>query len=134
MQTHREGETEIAAMEDVARSTPKGVARSPLVGPSKPRLLKVLGPALISGAADDDPTAIATYSQAGARAGYGLCWLMPLVYPLMVVVQQVSARVGRTTGHGLAGNIRRHCPGWFLYVSEALTPKRAAGNSRGNCH
>jgi NRAMP (natural resistance-associated macrophage protein)-like metal ion transporter len=96
------------------------LARSPVVGPSKPRLLEVLGPGLISGAADDDPTAIATYSQAGARFGYGLCWLMPLVYPLMVVVQQVSARVGRTTGHGLAGNIRRHYPGWFLYASVTL--------------
>jgi hypothetical protein len=98
----------------------EGVAGSPVVGPSKPRLLEILGPGLISGAADDDPSAIATYSQAGARFGYGLCWLMPLVYPLMVVVQQVSARVGRTTGHGIAGNIRRHCPTWLLYVSVTL--------------
>jgi Mn2+/Fe2+ NRAMP family transporter len=96
------------------------VARSPVVGPSKPRLLEILGPGLISGAADDDPSAIATYSQAGARFGYGLCWLMPLVYPLMVVVQQVSAQVGRTTGHGIAGNVRRHCPAWLLYVSVTL--------------
>lgn len=91
------------------------IMRSPVVGPSKPRLLKMLGPGLISGAADDDPTAIATYSQAGARFGYGLLWLMPLVYPLMVVVQQVSARIGRTTGQGLAGNIRQHYPDWLLY-------------------
>jgi NRAMP (natural resistance-associated macrophage protein)-like metal ion transporter len=110
----------MAVTEDSARSDLKRTARSPVVGPSKPRLLKLLGPGLISGAADDDPTAIATYCQAGARFGYGLCWLMPLVYPLMVVVQQVSARLGRTTGHGLAGNIRRHYPAWFLYVTVGL--------------
>jgi NRAMP (natural resistance-associated macrophage protein)-like metal ion transporter len=91
-------------------------ARSPVVGTSKPRLLQVLGPGLISGAADDDPSAIATYAQAGARFGYGLCWLMPVVWPLMVMVQQVSARIGRTTGHGLAGNIRRHYPPWLLHL------------------
>jgi Mn2+/Fe2+ NRAMP family transporter len=98
----------MSVTDEGARIATERPARSPVVGPSKPRLLKLLGPGLISGAADDDPTAIATYSQAGARFGYGLCWLMPLVYPLMVVVQQVSARLGRTTGHGLAGNIRRH--------------------------
>jgi hypothetical protein len=74
--------------EDIARSTPARTARSAVVGPSKPRLFEVLGPGLISGAADDDPTAIATYCQAGARFGYGLCWLMPLVYPLMAVVSR----------------------------------------------
>ena len=94
--------------------------RSPVVGPSKPRLLKVLGPGLISGAANDDPTAIATYSQAGARFGFVFCWLMPLVYPMMAIVQQVSARIGRTTGHGLAGNIRRCYPGLLLQISVAL--------------
>jgi NRAMP (natural resistance-associated macrophage protein)-like metal ion transporter len=109
----------MAVTEQTAPATERA-ARSPVVGPSKPRLLKLLGPGLISGAADDDPTAIATYCQAGARFGYALCWLMPLVYPLMVVVQQVSARLGRTTGHGLAGNIRRHYPGWLLYVTVAL--------------
>jgi NRAMP (natural resistance-associated macrophage protein)-like metal ion transporter len=90
------------------------VAKNPVVGTSKPRLLGILGPGLISGASDDDPTAIATYSQAGAQFGYGLCWLIPFIYPLMIVVQQVSARIGRTTGHGLAGNIRRHYPPWLL--------------------
>src|SRR3954447_23169015 len=89
-------------------------SKDPVVGTSKPRLLGVLGPGLISGASDDDPTAIATYSQAGARFGYDLCWLMVVIYPLMVVVQQISARIGRTTGRGLAGNIRRHYPAWLL--------------------
>jgi Mn2+/Fe2+ NRAMP family transporter len=102
------------------RGRAAGFARDGIGRLRKLRLLQVLGPGLISGAADDDPTAIATYSQAGARFGYGLCWLMPLVYPLMVVVQQVSARVGRTTGRGLAGNIRRHCPNWFVHAICAL--------------
>jgi NRAMP (natural resistance-associated macrophage protein)-like metal ion transporter len=92
------------------------VSRSPVVGPSKPRLLKVLGPGLISGAANDDPTAIATYSQAGAQFGFALSWLMFVVYPLMAVVQQVSARIGRTTGNGLAGNVRLHYPRWLLQI------------------
>src|SRR5512144_1911414 len=78
-------------------------SRSPVVGPSKLRLLQVLGPGLISGAANDDPTAIATYSQAGARFGFAFCWLVPFAYPLMASVKQVSAQIGCTTGHGLAG-------------------------------
>ena len=101
-------------------ATSERAGGSQVVGTSKPRLLDTLGPGLISGAADDDPTAIATYAQAGAAYGYGLCWLMPLCYPLMAVVQEVSARIGRTTGRGLAGNIARHYPGWFATGSIAL--------------
>ncbi len=86
----------------------------PVVGTSRPRLLQVLGPGLITGASDDDPSGIATYSQAGAQFGYGLTWTLPFTYPLMVAVQMVSARVGRTTGRGLAGNLRVHYPGWLL--------------------
>jgi NRAMP (natural resistance-associated macrophage protein)-like metal ion transporter len=86
----------------------------PVVGPSTPRLLQVLGPGLITGASDDDPSGIATYSQAGAQFGYGLTWTLLFTYPLMVAVQMVSARVGRTTGRGLAGNLRVHYPGWLL--------------------
>src|SRR3954453_11327347 len=86
---------------------------SQVVGTSKPRLLDMLGPGLISGAADDDPTAIATYAQAGAAYGYGLCWLMPLCPPLRAVGREVTPRIGRTPGHGLAGNIARHYPRWF---------------------
>ncbi|HEX8375064.1 MAG TPA: divalent metal cation transporter [Geminicoccaceae bacterium] len=109
-------------MDDVASSVEAAERprQSPVVGPSKPRLLEVLGPGLISGAANDDPCAIATYSQAGAGFGYGLCWLMPVAYPLMAVVQQVSGRVGRTTGHGLAGNLARHYPGWLVQGVVAL--------------
>ena len=84
----------------------------PVVGPSKPRLFGILGPGLITGASDDDPSGIATYSQAGAQVGFALLWLMPFTYPLMAVTQEISARLGRTTGRGLAGNIRRHYPSW----------------------
>jgi NRAMP (natural resistance-associated macrophage protein)-like metal ion transporter len=67
--------------------------------------LKTLGPGLVTGAADDDPSGIATYSQAGAQFGYGLLWTMPLTYPLMSAVQLVSAHIGRVTGAGLASNL-----------------------------
>lgn len=77
---------------------------------------KKLGPGLISGAADDDPSGIATYSQGGAQFGYQLLWTLFFTYPLMVGIQIVSARIGRVTGEGLAGNIRRHYPAWLLYA------------------
>jgi hypothetical protein len=75
---------------------------SPAVGPSKPRLLRVLGPCLITGAADDNPRGIATYGQAWAQLGYNLSWTMLYNLPLVAAVQMVSARVARTTGHGIA--------------------------------
>lgn len=74
-----------------------------------------LGPGLITGAADDDPSGIATYSQVGAGFGYGILWTAFFTFPLMVGIQTVSARIGRVTGHGLAANIRRHYPPWLLY-------------------
>ena len=73
-----------------------------------------LGPGLITGASDDDPSGIATYSQAGAQYGYSLAWTLLLTYPLMCAVQMIAARVGRTTGHGIAGVLRRHYPHWLL--------------------
>jgi NRAMP (natural resistance-associated macrophage protein)-like metal ion transporter len=91
-----------------------------VVGSSKPRLWKLLGPGLITGAADDDPSGIATYSQAGAQFGFSLGWTLLLTYPLMVVVQAISARIGRTTGHGIAGNLRQYYPNWLLQVIVAL--------------
>lgn len=81
---------------------------------------KMLGPGLITGASDDDPSGIATYSQVGAQFGTGLLWTMPLSFPLMAVTQEISARVGRVTGHGLAGNLSRHYPRWLLYLMTAL--------------
>jgi NRAMP (natural resistance-associated macrophage protein)-like metal ion transporter len=76
---------------------------------------KKLGPGLITGAADDDPSGIATYSQAGAGFGYAMLWTAFLTFPLMVGIQMVSARIGRVTGHGLAANIRLHYSPVLLY-------------------
>ncbi|MBS0420388.1 MAG: divalent metal cation transporter [Proteobacteria bacterium] len=84
------------------------------------RPLKVLGPGLVTGAADDDPSGIATYSQAGAQFGFQLGWTLLLTYPLMVAIQAISARIGRTTGKGIAGVLREHYPKWLLYVIVAL--------------
>jgi NRAMP (natural resistance-associated macrophage protein)-like metal ion transporter len=82
--------------------------------------LKSLGPGLITGAADDDPSGIATYSQAGAQFGFNTLWTLVLTYPFMVGIQLVSARIGRVTGRGLAANIRRAYSPWLLYVIVAL--------------
>ncbi len=79
------------------------------------RFWAVLGPGLITGASDDDPSGIATYSQVGAHYGYGMAWLMPFSYPLMVGIQEISARIGRVTGRGIAGNLRRCYPAWLLH-------------------
>jgi len=79
------------------------------------RLLRKLGPGLITGASDDDPSGIATYSQVGARFGYGLLWTMVLTYPLMAAIQEISARIGRVTGVGIAANLRKNYPRPLLY-------------------
>jgi NRAMP (natural resistance-associated macrophage protein)-like metal ion transporter len=84
------------------------------------RLRRILGPGLVTGAADDDPSGIATYAQAGAQFGFSLGWTLLLTYPMMVVIQEISARLGRTTGHGIAGNLRRCYPGWVLQGIVAL--------------
>jgi NRAMP (natural resistance-associated macrophage protein)-like metal ion transporter len=72
--------------------------------------LRQLGPGLITGAADDDPSGIATYSQAGAQFGYSMLWAMVFTLPLMTAIQNISARIGYVTGHGLASNINRAFP------------------------
>ena len=79
-----------------------------------------LGPGLITGASDDDPSGIATYSQAGARFGFGMLWVTLFSYPLMCVIQEISARIGRVTGQGIAANVRRHFPAPILYLMVAL--------------
>jgi NRAMP (natural resistance-associated macrophage protein)-like metal ion transporter len=71
-------------------------------------ILRLLGPGLITGASDDDPSGIATYSQAGAQYGYALGWTMLFSWPLMVAIQEISARIGRVTGDGIAANVRKH--------------------------
>jgi NRAMP (natural resistance-associated macrophage protein)-like metal ion transporter len=87
---------------------------------SQKSLLQRLGPGVITGAADDDPSGIATYSQAGAQAGFGLLWTVVLTLPLMVGVQSVSARIGRVTGRGLAANMCRAFPRPVVLVAVLL--------------
>ncbi|MES2283877.1 MAG: divalent metal cation transporter [Pseudomonadota bacterium] len=92
------------------------------ISPNSPdrSFFQKLGPGLVTGAADDDPSGIATYAQAGARFGFGLLWTIVLTYPLMVAIQLISARIGQVTGKGLATNIRRHYPAGLLYGIVAL--------------
>jgi len=79
-----------------------------------------LGPGLTTGASDDDPSGIATYSQAGAQYGFGLLWMASFTFPLMAVVQEMCARIGLVTGRGLAGNIRAHYPRKVIFICTAL--------------
>jgi NRAMP (natural resistance-associated macrophage protein)-like metal ion transporter len=89
--------------------------------PRKPTsILRALGPGLITGASDDDPSGIGTYSQAGAQFGYAVSWTMLFTFPLMVAIQEISARIGRVTGHGLAGNACRFYPAMVLNVVVVL--------------
>ena len=81
------------------------------------RATRILGPGLITGAADDDPSGIATYSQAGAAYGFGLLWLFPLMYPLLLAVQETCARIGAVTGDGLAAVLKKHYSKKLLYTS-----------------
>jgi NRAMP (natural resistance-associated macrophage protein)-like metal ion transporter len=88
--------------------------------PEWPKLRDVMGPGLIAGASDDDPSGIATYSQAGAQFGYAMGWTLLFTYPLMCAIQLISAQIGRVTGHGLAGNMRRYYPAPLLYLLVGL--------------
>jgi Mn2+/Fe2+ NRAMP family transporter len=72
-----------------------------------------LGPGLITGACNDDPSSVGTYSQVSAQFGFGLAWTLLFSFPLLVAIQEISARIARITGLGLAANLRRHCPGWL---------------------
>jgi len=81
------------------------------------RYFGILGPGLVTGASDDDPSGITTYSVAGASLGYGMLWTALATFPLMAAVQLICARIGLITGRGLAGTIRRHYPRPFLYVA-----------------
>jgi NRAMP (natural resistance-associated macrophage protein)-like metal ion transporter len=91
---------------------PTKAAASPTL--KRGSFLERLGPGLVTGAADDDPSGIATYSQIGAQFGFGLAWTMLFSFPLMAVIQSVAARIGATTGNGIAKNLRRHYPPWLL--------------------
>ena len=99
-------------MNEIIRSDvkkPAGLVKKP-VGV----VLRLLGPGLVTGAADDDPSGIATYSQAGAQFGYGLLWTVFLTTPFMIAIQLVSARIGRVTGKGLAANVMELAPRWLV--------------------
>jgi NRAMP (natural resistance-associated macrophage protein)-like metal ion transporter len=97
----------------------KSVGKKPHREPGQDNFLQRLGPGLITGASDDDPSGIGTYSQAGAQLGFGIGWTMLITYPLMVAIQEISGRIGRVTGHGIAGNVCRNFPApviWSLIV------------------
>jgi Mn2+/Fe2+ NRAMP family transporter len=83
--------------------------RNPVV-----RFFLILGPGLIIGASDDDPSGIGTYAQAGAGLGYATLWTAWLTFPLMATVQYICAKVGLVSNRGLAGVLRRHYPRWLL--------------------
>src|SRR4026208_1088746 len=82
---------------------------------TRPSLLRLLGPGLVTGAADDDPSGIATYSQAGAQFGFALCGTMFLTLPFMVAIQIISATIGWQSRRGLASNLARQLPSPALY-------------------
>jgi len=90
------------------------------VSTTRKGLLSRLGPGLVTGASDDDPSGIATYSQVGAQFGYGMLWTLVFSYPLMAAIQEVSARIGRVTGGGIAANLRKRYPKRLLYSVVAL--------------
>ncbi|MEW6633686.1 MAG: Nramp family divalent metal transporter [Pseudomonadota bacterium] len=95
---------------EVSREQSNIVAKGPFQ-----RFLRTIGPGFITGASDDDPSGIGTYSQAGAQLGFNIGWSMVLAFPLMAAIQEISARIGRTTGKGISGNLSRHYPASLLY-------------------
>ncbi len=94
---------------------------------------KKLGPGLVTGASDDDPSGIATYSQAGAKYGYQLLWTAIFTYPLMVVIQEMCARIGIVTKQGLTATIKQYYPKYILYLILAISfPSIVFGRILGN--
>jgi NRAMP (natural resistance-associated macrophage protein)-like metal ion transporter len=98
----------------VAETSVAATTKDDEAAKGKRRIVKVLGPGLITGASDDDPSGIATYSQAGAQLGFSITWTLLFTYPLMAAIQEISARIGRTTGKGIAANVRIHYSTWVL--------------------
>ena len=93
--------------------------KKPVENKDQDSFLQRLGPGLITGASDDDPSGIGTYSQAGAQLGFGIGWTMLIAYPLVAAIQEISGRIGRVTGHGIAGNVCRNFPApviWSMIV------------------
>ncbi len=99
---------------------PRARKNSPDTDNNGNSLARRLGPGLITGAADDDPSGIATYSQAGSQFRFGLVWTLLLTTPLMISIQMLSARIGRVTGEGLAANIAKICPRWLTLTLVGL--------------
>ncbi|TPO08031.1 Nramp family divalent metal transporter [Mesorhizobium sp. B1-1-5] len=99
----------------IEREQSKTSAKGPLQ-----RFLRTIGPGFITGASDDDPSGIGTYSQAGAQLGFDIGWTMLFTFPLMAAIQEIAARIGRTTGKGISGNLSRHYPASLLYVVVVL--------------
>jgi NRAMP (natural resistance-associated macrophage protein)-like metal ion transporter len=113
--------TEAIALNSTLVNTARMVGDRPAKTLKKTReYWNVLGPGLTTGAADDDPSGIATYSQAGAKYGFQLLWLSVITFPLMAVVQEMCARIGMVTGRGLAGNIRVHFSRRVLYLCTVM--------------
>src|SRR4029453_5330887 len=104
----------------MAQARPEHTSKSEITRWPISSWLNRLGPGLITGASDDDPSGIATYSQVGAQFGFSISWTMLFSFPLMAAIQEISGRMGRTTGQGLASNIRRHYPAWLLNVIVGL--------------
>jgi Mn2+/Fe2+ NRAMP family transporter len=84
----------------------------------------MLGPGLVTGASDDDPSGIGTYSQVGAQFGYGLLWTMLISYPLMAAIQEISARIGGVTGCGIAANLRKSYPKPLVPTENSISAKK----------
>jgi NRAMP (natural resistance-associated macrophage protein)-like metal ion transporter len=101
-------------MDSGAAALTPSASSDALLAPPPPSFFQTLGPGLVTGAADDDPSGIATYSQVGAQFGYGLAWTMLFSFPLMAAIQAISARIGSVTGRGIASNLRRHYSPWLL--------------------
>lgn len=94
--------------------------KKPVENQDQDSFLQRLGPGLITGASDDDPSGIGTYSQAGAQLGFGIGWTMLITYPLMAAIQEISGRIGRVTGHGIAGNVCRNFPAPVIWSMTVL--------------
>lgn len=80
------------------------------------KFLKALGPGIVTGASDDDPSGIATYSQAGAKYGLATLWTVIITFPLMAAIQEICARIGLITTVGLTTTLKNHYPKWVLYL------------------
>ncbi len=127
---------DLHALPQTAGSAPAAPEESPseILAPEPNRLVrffKLLGPGLITGASDDDPSGIGTYATAGASLGVATLWMALLTFPLMTTVQFICAKIAMVTGTGLAGVLRAHYPRWVLYPAvfglEPIRQRRCGG-------